>query len=58
MNSMKRLNKKQLLYIDGGFSISGTIINAFTSGIKTVLEVGRSLGTALRRVKEDKMCAI
>ena len=55
---MEHLNRNQLLDIDGGFSLSGTIINAFTNGIKTILEVGRSLGTALRRTKEDKMCSL
>ncbi len=58
MNSMNNLNKNQLQNIEGGLSLSGTIISAFTSGIKTVLDIGRSLGTALRRVKEDKICAL
>ncbi len=57
MNKMINLNHKQLVNISGG-SLSGTIINAFVSGIKTVIDVGRSLGTALRRIKEDKMCSL
>ena len=57
MNRMINLNHNQLMNINGG-SLSGTIINAFVSGIKTVIDVGRSFGTSLRRIKEDKMCAL
>ena len=55
---MNKLDKTELQNIDGGLSISGTIINAFTNGIKTILDAGRSLGTAIRRIKEDKMCTL
>ena len=56
-NNIKELNDSELKEIDGG-SLSGTLINAFTNGMKTVLEIGRSLGSALRRLSEDKMCAV
>ena len=56
-NEIKELNNNEIKQIDGG-SLSGTFINAITSGMKAVLEIGRSLGSALRRVKEDSLCAV
>jgi hypothetical protein len=55
---MNKLNKKELHEIEGGSSITGTIISAFTNTLKTVYEFGRSLGNAFRRIKEDKMCVV
>ena len=56
-NEIKELNSNEIRQIDGG-SLSGTLINAITSGMKVVLDIGRSLGSAIRRVKEDNMCAL
>lgn len=51
------LNKEELLQISGG-GISGTLINAFVRGINTILDLGRSLGSALRRVREHNICQL
>lgn len=56
--SIKKLKRNELRKIEGGFSITGSIVNAFVEGIKTILDVGRSLGSSLRRLKEDKLCKI
>ena len=58
MNNMEKLNYRELKTIEGGETISGTLINAFVSGIKAVLEVGRSFGTAIRRIKDKQLCEI
>lgn len=52
------IKKEELMKINGGESISGSLINAFTSGIKAILEVGRSLGTSLRRMFDGNLCKI
>ncbi len=57
-NVMNKINRNELREIDGGISITGTIINAFTDAIKTVYDFGRSLGNSFRRIKEDKLCEI
>lgn len=57
-NAMDRINKEELKDIDGGTSLSGTLINAFTNGMKTILEIGRSFGSSIRRLKEKKICTI
>ena len=53
---MQILNKEQLLLIEGGLSLSGTLINSFSSLIKNLMDVGRSFGTAVRRIGQGKLC--
>lgn len=56
---MNNLSKKEMLLIVGGASaISGTIVNAFVNGIKIVLELGRSFGTAIRRLSGNNVCSL
>ncbi len=50
-------DKEELKEINGG-SISGTLISAFTSGIKTIFDIGRSLGTSIRRIVSNKLCEV
>ncbi len=57
-NVADRLSKQELLHIVGGKSISGTIVNAFTSAFKTVYSFGQDFGGALRRFKSRKLCSL
>ena len=53
------LSNKELLNIDGGASFyTAAFINAAARGISTVMEVGRSLGSAIRRLVNGKWCSI
>lgn len=52
---MKYLNQEELLQVRGGF-VNGTLINAFARGINSLLELGRSFGTAIRRINDNKLC--
>lgn len=52
------LEKEELLNIVGGISITGTLINSICRGINSILEVGRSLGSAIRRIGGGKMCPV
>lgn len=54
---MKELSNKQLMSIVGG-SISGSFINAFARGIQALMDVGRSLGNAIRRIKGNSICKL
>ncbi len=42
----------------GGESISATLLNAIIRGLNTLYELGRSLGSTIRRIREDKLCEI
>ena len=55
---MKELNKNELMNIEGGFSISGSIINAFTSAVKAVVDLGRSFGSSIRRIATNNLCKL
>ena len=54
----KNMEKEELQEINGGTSITGTLINGITSLLKTIYEVGQGLGGALRRVSSGKSCKI
>ena len=48
----------ELKYIKGGTKISGTIINAAVRLFNLVLELGRTIGSSIRRSDENKVCPI
>ena len=54
---MTKLNKEQLLNVTGG-GISATLLNAIVRGVNVFLEVGRSVGSAIRRLLKGHKCAI
>jgi len=53
---MRELNKKLLLEIEGGLNISGSLVTSFTKAINAVLDLGRSLGSAIRRISDGNLC--
>ena len=55
---MKELNNLELLEIAGGVNWTGTFFNAIARAIDTVMDVGRSLGSAIRRIANGSMCSI
>lgn len=52
------LEKQELLQIVGGISITGSLISAIHRGISVIMDVGRSLGSAIRRMFGGTMCPI
>ena len=52
---MRELGKEELKQIYGG-AISATLFNAFVRGVNTFFEVGRSLGSAVRRIFSKDIC--
>lgn len=57
-DKMKELNLEKMNGIMGGVSITGTFINALVRGIDVLLDLGRSLGSALRKSKENTLCPL
>ena len=49
------LSKEELIKITGG-SVTPGLINAVTKGINAFLELGKIIGTAIRRVTTGKTC--
>ncbi|MCI2041533.1 MAG: hypothetical protein LKJ84_01085 [Bacilli bacterium] len=56
---MKKINDKDLLLIVGGAStLSGTILNQLNKLISILVDSGKSLGSSIRRISEDKICPL
>ncbi len=55
---MQELSKQEMLQIEGGISISGTLINSLVRGINALLDLGRSLGSAIRRAQGNHICPV
>ena len=51
------LKKEELLNINGG-GISGTLLNSIIRGVNVLLDLGRSLGTAIRRLGSNSICPL
>ena len=56
---MIELKREELLSISGGASLtSAAWLNAAARAITTLVDLGRSLGTAIRRSISGKVCKI
>lgn len=55
---MKKISNEELQTIMGGIDFTGAMISSLVRGIKTLLDFGRSIGTAIRRVSENKLCPV
>ena len=47
---MRELNKEELLDTVGGFDLSATMLSTLIRGANTAFEVGKALGSALKRL--------
>lgn len=47
---MKELNKQELLLVDGGISVTSTLISALIKGADLCFEMGKSLGSSMQRM--------
>lgn len=51
-----KISTKELKNIYGGTSITPSIVNAFTSSIKTLYEIGQNFGSSIRRIIMKDLC--
>ena len=54
---MKILKKEELKVINGG-GISASLLTAAVRAVTSLLELGRSLGTAIRRISSGSVCSL
>jgi len=52
---LRVLNNEELLCIEGG-TVSASMIGYIVRGINSILDLGRSLGSAMRRVQNNSLC--
>ena len=49
-------NEQELYEINGGINFSSSMLNAISATARIVLEIGRSIGSALRRSTSRNIC--
>lgn len=52
---MQQISKSELLNINGG-AISASLITSIVRGINSLLDLGRSFGSAIRRIITGSYC--
>ncbi len=55
---MRELKNNELYMIKGGGSISASFLNGIARSISTIVDLGRSLGSAIRRLINGTLCPI
>ena len=56
---MIELKKEELLNISGGANwFSASFLNAISRAVSTLMDLGRSLGTSIRRSINGKVCSV
>lgn len=56
---MIELSNNELLNIDGGSNwFTATFLNAASRALSTLMDLGRSLGTAIRRTINGSVCPL
>ena len=56
---MVELDNKELMDIIGGANwLTASFLNAASRAIDTVMDIGRSLGSAIRRAFSGKICSV
>ena len=53
-----RDTNKELKNINGGAAVSGSVISGVVRGVNTFLDLGRALGSSLRRLGNGSICPI
>lgn len=53
---MKELNKREMLNVEGGATLSASMLSAIYKTIDTIFSIGEALGSYIRRASEKKMC--
>lgn len=56
---MTKLTNKEMINLYGGATaITGAFLSSIIRGINIILELGRSVGSAIRRGSGGKLCSI
>ncbi len=55
---MSDIESNVLATITGGETVTGTLVNALTTGIKAIFDNGKSLGSSIRRLSTDNICPL
>ena len=51
------LNKEELMNIEGGAWYSASFLNSISRAISTLVDLGRTLGSSIRRTLSGNVCS-
>ena len=51
-----KLTNNELKMVIAGATISSSLINSFFKGVNALLDIGRYLGSSIRRITEKSIC--
>ena len=54
---MKKLEKEEMMKINGG-AITASFLTAFARSLSTIMNVGQTLGSSIRRLFAGSYCAV
>ena len=52
------IKKDELLMIVGGVNITASFLSAISKGINSIMDIGRSFGTSIRRLIGGSICPL
>ena len=55
---MIEIEKEELMNINGGVNMTGAFINSFARGVQVIFDIGKSLGSTIRRLQNGSLCPI
>ena len=55
---MQVLSREELLQINGGINLNGTMLQYIFKGFSFVFDLGRYIGSAIRRAEKGQLCPI
>lgn len=55
---MRVLNQQKLTEIRGGFSLSASMLNSINNLVELLMEAGKKLGSAVRRMSSNQICPL
>ncbi len=55
---MQKMTNEDMLKIEGGTTLTASFLNAITRTGELILDLGRSLGSAIRRIYEKNSCPL
>ena len=56
---MRDLNNNELMNVEGGASyLTASFLNAASRALSTIMDIGRSLGTSIRRMFSGSYCSL
>lgn len=54
---MKKIELQEMYTIVGGISITSALLNALTNAASTIFDVGKALGSSIRRFYTGSLCS-